>query len=67
MWHGLDPQLRRDLDTIREMVRKQHQTPLREWPLCYDEDSGSLLVVREWPDGGITAYLMSQSDLLRPK
>lgn len=56
MWHGFDPGIRRDLSTIRELVALRHQTPTREWPLIYVEEQDALLVVREWPDGSITAY-----------
>jgi hypothetical protein len=59
MWSGFDPQLRRDLDWIREMVALQPQTPTREWPLVWDEELAELLVVREWPDGSVTAYFAS--------
>ena len=56
MWHGFDPGIRRDLSTIRELVALRHQTPTREWPLIYVKEQDALLVVREWPDGSITAY-----------
>ena len=56
MWPGFDPSMRRDLDSIRTMVARQRQTPIHEWPLVYDESLNMLLVVREWPDGSITAY-----------
>jgi hypothetical protein len=46
MWFGLDPELRRQLDTIRQMVGLQHQTPTREWPMISIEDDQALLVVR---------------------
>jgi hypothetical protein len=59
MWFNLDPELRRQLDNIREMVARQHQIPTREWPMISEEDDRALLVVREWPDGSITAYLAS--------
>ena len=57
MWSGFDPELRRQLDTVRQMVALQRLTPTREWPLISIEAHGGLLVVREWPDGSITAYL----------
>ena len=50
--------MRRDLDSIRTMVACQRQTPTHEWPLVYDESLKMLLVVREWPDGSITAYYL---------
>jgi hypothetical protein len=58
MWYGFDPELVRQLDQVREMVRLQHQSPTREWPLIVEESRAELLVVREWPNGAITAYTM---------
>jgi hypothetical protein len=66
MWSGLNPELQRQLQTVRQMVQRSHQTPTREWPLIFLEDHDALLVVREWPDGTITAYATSEfSHLLR--
>ena len=59
MWYGFDPEIRRQLDSLRQMVARQRQTPTREWPLIAIEHHDALLVVREWPDGSITAYLAS--------
>jgi len=56
MWPGFDPSIMRDLATIREMVSRQHQTPTKEWPLVHVDEHGVLFVVREWPDGSVTAY-----------
>ena len=56
MWSGFDPELCRQLAHIRQMVARSHQTPTREWPLILVDDHDALLVVREWPDGAITAY-----------
>jgi hypothetical protein len=56
MWPGFDPRIWQDLATIRQMVALRHQTPTKEWPLVYVEQHQALLVVREWPDGSITAY-----------
>jgi hypothetical protein len=58
MWPGFDPQIRRDLTLVREMVARRHCTPSREWPLIF-LDRGELLVVREWPNGVLTAYVDS--------
>lgn len=55
MW-SLDPEIVRQLQHVRQMVLLQHQTPTREWPLIVEESRDELLVVREWPDGSITAY-----------
>jgi hypothetical protein len=55
MW-GLDPETWKQLENIREMVKLSHQTPTKEWPLVFVEEFGTLLVIREWPGGNITAY-----------
>ena len=68
MWPGFDPEIRRDLDYVRELVALQHSTPTREWPLVFLGDRGELLVVREWPNGSITAYLDSpRTDRREPR
>ena len=59
MWFDLDPELRRQLEHVRRMVSLQRQTPTREWPLLPVDEYEALLVIREWPDGTITAYLAS--------
>lgn len=56
MWSGFDPRMWRDLATFRQLVALRYQTPTREWPLVYVSEQQTLLVVREWPDGSITAY-----------
>jgi hypothetical protein len=56
MWHGFDPAIARDLSIIRDMVSRQRQVPTKEWPLVYVNEYDLLLVVREWPDGSVTAY-----------
>jgi hypothetical protein len=60
MWCGMDPELRKQLENIREMVRLCQQTPIREWPLVFVEEFDALLVVREWPGGQVTAYATSK-------
>ena len=59
MWPGFDPELRRQLDYVRQMVARGRQTPTQEWPLIVLDDHKALLVIREWPDGALTAYHMS--------
>jgi hypothetical protein len=56
MWAGMDPELLRQLQTIRQLVALRHQSPTREWPLIFVEQHNALFVIREWPDGSITAY-----------
>lgn len=60
MWSGFDPEFVRQLGVIRQMVSLRYKSPTREWPLILVEDRDELLVVREWPDGSITAYLTSE-------
>ena len=40
-------------------MRLSHQTPAREWPLVFVSEFESLLVIREWPGGEVTAYTAS--------
>ena len=42
------------------MVKLSQQSPVKEWPLVFVEEFGSLLVVREWPGGNITAFTASK-------
>jgi hypothetical protein len=67
MWPGFDPEIQRQLDVIRRMVARSHQTPIREWPLIFVDDFDVLFVVREWPDGSLTAYLTSEYSPIRNK
>ena len=66
MWDWFDPELKRQLDSIKQMVSLRHKTPTREWPLVFVDQYEELLIVREWPDGSITAYSTSEySDTIR--
>jgi hypothetical protein len=67
MWPGMDPELRRQLATIRQLVSLRHRTPTREWPLVVVRKYNALLVVREWPDGSLTAYMTSPQDTQHDK
>jgi hypothetical protein len=60
MWQGFDPEIKRDLASVKAIVTRRHQTPTKEWPLIFVGDHDALLVVREWPDGEITAYWTSE-------
>ena len=59
MWQGFDADLQRQLFLLKEQVMRRQQTPTHEWPLVFVEEHAALLVVREWPDGGLTAYAHS--------
>lgn len=68
MWRGMDPEIRKQLNIVRELVALRHQSPTREWPLVFVDDFDALLVVREWPGGQITAYATSEySDEIRKR
>ena len=57
MWQGFDPELLRQLATIKLLTSLRHQTPTDEWPLFYAAEHDTLLVVRKWPNGEITAFM----------
>jgi len=61
MWSGMNPELWKELENIREMVKLSHQTPTREWPLVIVEEFDALLVIREWPGGNLTAFAASRN------
>ena len=66
MWPGLDPEFVRQLGVIRQLVTLRYQSPTREWPLIFVGEHNALLVIREWPDGSVTAYATSEhSDDIR--
>jgi hypothetical protein len=66
MWSGFDPEFVRQLDTIRQLVKLRHQSPTREWPLVFVDEHDLLFVIRQWPDGSMTAYATSDySDDIR--
>ena len=56
MWHGFDPETQRLFAWARDQVARSRQTPTKEWPLIVVTEHDALLVIREWPDGAITAY-----------
>ena len=58
MWHGFDRDLQQKLDVIKQLTALRHQTPTKEWPLVIEEPD-AVLVIREWPDGQVTAYTCS--------
>ena len=66
MWSGFDPEFQQLFANIRRMVALQHLTPTREWPLVFVDEHNELLVIREWPNGEITAYATDEySDRIR--
>ena len=56
MWQGFDPETQRLFTWARDQLARSRQTPTREWPLVVVDEHEALLVIREWPDGAITAY-----------
>ncbi len=65
MWPGFDPEIARNLRAVRQLVRLSHQTPTREWPLVFVEEHDVLFVIREWPDGTLTALNLPASKTSR--
>jgi hypothetical protein len=66
MWDGSNPNSWPELVGLRKRLALRWQTPTREWPLFWIEEQATLLIVREWPDGSVTAYLKSATDLQPP-
>jgi hypothetical protein len=66
MWDGLNPNSWPELVTLRARLALRRQTPTKEWPLLYVEEHHTLLIVREWPDGSVTAYTKLDCDLDSP-
>jgi hypothetical protein len=62
MWESFDAETKRQLASIKEMTVLRSQTPTREWPLVFVEEHNVLLVVREWPNGTLTAYTCERRD-----
>jgi len=59
MWHGFDADIQKQLATIKTLTALRHETPTKEWPLIFIPEHDALFVVREWPNGEITAYTTS--------
>jgi hypothetical protein len=49
------------------MVARRHQSPTKEWPIVFVEELDELLVIRAWPGGTITAYMMSRNSNVSPE
>lgn len=62
---GWDPEVERQLDFLKESLRRLRQTPTHEWPVVHVAEHDALLVVREWPDGALTAYAVAVGDPAR--
>jgi hypothetical protein len=57
MWYGFDPEILQQLAAIKGQTRRLHSAPVNEWPVHFKEDN-VVLVVREWPNGELTAFVM---------
>ena len=55
MWEFFDPEVRQKLALIKHLTVQRRQDPVKEWPLL--AEGKTLFVIREWPNGEITAYL----------
>jgi hypothetical protein len=61
MWYGFDPETQRQLVALKELTKRRFSTPTHEWPLVFVERDNALLVVREWPNGELTAYVQQRT------
>jgi hypothetical protein len=66
MWFELDPEIKRQLAFVREQVARRHETPTAEWPLVVIDEHDLLLVIRERPNGDLTAFLQDTTADGRP-
>lgn len=60
MWQPLGPDRQRQLTTSRQLTTRPQQAPTHEWPVVFVEEHRSLLVIREWPNGELTAYFLTR-------
>jgi hypothetical protein len=58
MWEFFDPEIQRQLTLLKHVTMLRQQAPVREWPLFVD--GNTVFVVREWPNGEVTAYLATR-------
>jgi hypothetical protein len=61
MWYEFDPEMKRDLAAVKTLTSLSHQAPTNEWPVIFVEEHDALLVIREWPNGEMTAYWTSET------
>jgi hypothetical protein len=59
MWHGFDADAQQQLAMIKQATARRFQTPTHEWPVIFIDEHDALLVVREWPNGSLTAFTCS--------
>lgn len=55
MWSGFNPEQQKALTMVKLVTALRQQMPTKEWPLVVD--GATILVVREWETGEITASL----------
>ena len=61
MWDGFDSDTQRQLAALKDLTKRRLSTPTHEWPVVFVKQVNALLVVREWPNGDLTAYVMPRS------
>jgi hypothetical protein len=55
MWSEFNPEQQKTLTMVKLVTALRQQVPTKEWPLIVD--GATILVVREWETGEITASL----------
>ena len=55
MWSSFNPEQQKALTMVKLVTALRQQMPTKEWPLIVD--GATILVVREWETGEITASL----------
>jgi hypothetical protein len=49
------------LAAIKELTTRRVTGPTREWPVVFIKEDNAFLVIREWANGELTAYLQPRS------
>lgn len=57
MWLSSNPNCWPEFKRIKEMVELTQLTPIREWMMRIEETE-SALIIREWPNGAVTSYMV---------
>jgi hypothetical protein len=61
MWYFFDADMQRQLAAIKELTTRRVTGPTREWPVVFIKEDNAFLVIREWANGELTAYLQPRS------
>lgn len=61
MWLNMNPNCWPEVSHVKEMLALTRLAPIREWAWMID-DHEAALVLREWPNGAITSYVVTRTE-----